>query len=639
MVTWWADSWGYADPHMWGSMGAADYEREALKALGLAHPAEVDLMKFHEIGDTELFDCPEACRAIAEKRLAWVRREVLPHSRHLSPTVRAAAEALNFMTFGEYLAACDRVQTIKERERHRDNLERKKRHDQHHAPDKPKFYADYETATPLEIAFARGFNPDRYTKDLVGYLAYIASVSAPLQKFFYRRLPVWIPDEARKRHSYIVGKSGSGKSELLKALFHGDLRKSDPVSLVVIEPHGDMTEELAKHPSVARSGRLIFINPTLAKGYTPTINPFELADQSEDAIHNTAGHITNIFNILMSRSGFASLTGNMTTLLVPCISVLLRRPGSTIEDLQAFMDDKRNGELVSLGENSPLIPHRNFFKHMFHGKDFDSTKSALAKRIQSLLNVPHLYRFLVGKSTIDLDEAVNSGKIVIFSLQKGTLDEDTVSTFGIFVLGMLQGIAFRRQKIPVHLRMPTYVYVDEFQNFLSASIKKIMTELRKYGLHLTLAQQSFAQDMDIDIAAAVIGNTAVKFCGMSDVKTLKPMNERLGVGIPALKSLKQGRFFVSVDEQTAVKVAIPLHPERITAEEWEAVKADQLGRYYRTHAKAATVQNVTTDRQATNAESVEAIETEAERIEEAHDKPPPKPQKKPPTPPEHLKLV
>ena len=562
-------------------MAAVDYEREALTALGLAHPADADPIRFHAVGETEIADSADSCRAIVARRLERVRR-VLRDAPLFTDSQRSRVEAMNFLSWGEYSTALSSVVSIRERLQRIDNSERRKEFDRQHR-DNVTFYADHVSPHPQESHFARIFDPDRHTHDWAGYLAYLATVAPALCGFFYRRLPVLIPEDARKRHTYITGQSGSGKSELLKVLFSAYLRsKAPPVSLVLIDPHGDLAEQVARFPDVANSGRLVYLHPTLAPDRTPTINPFELADQSETAVHVMAEQIASVFDELMRKSGHATFTGNMGALLIPCISTLLRTPGSTIRDLQSFMDDKRNRALFEEGCRAPVQAHRDFFHERFYEKQFESTKSALYTRIQSLLNSPVLYRLLVGPSTVNLEEAVNAGKIIVFALPKGGIGAETSPTFGSFVLAMLQGLAIRRESVPESQRVPVHVFVDECQNFLSPSVRTILTESRKYGLHLTLAQQTFAQDMDRDLAAAVVGNTAVKFCGMNDVKTLKPMDERMGVGMEALQKLAVGQFFVKVSGNTpAFKLIVPRVRDHIDGPAWDTVKAEQLATVYR----------------------------------------------------------
>lgn len=576
-------------------MAAVDYEREALEILGLPHPSDENLIGFHEIGSTEIYDSPDACRAVIARRLDRVR-PVLREAHHFPPEHRAEIEGHDFLTYGEYLDALRRIVSIRERLQKIDNAARRRDFDRQHR-DNPTFHAEHLAPSPLEARLSRNFDPDRLSADWAGYVAYLAAVAPSLCEFFYRRLPVLIPEDARKRHTYITGQSGSGKSELLKVLFNAYLRSQARVSLVLIDPHGDLAEQVARFPDVATSGRLVYLHPSLSPEHTPTINPFELADQSETAVHVMAEQIASVFGELMRKAGHNALTGNMGALLIPCVSTLLRRPGSTIRDLQTFMDDKRNRELWDIGCRSAVQAHRDFFHERFYEKQFESTKAALYTRIQSLLNSPVLYRLLVGPSTVNLEEAVNAGKIIVFALPKGGIGAETSPTFGSFVLAMLQGLAIRRESVPESQRVPVHVFVDECQNFLSPSVQTILTESRKYGLHLTLAQQTFAQDMDRDLAAAVVGNTAVKFCGMNDVKTLKPMDERMGVGLDALQRLAVGQFFVKVSGNTpAFKLIVPRVKAAVDAAAWKATKAEQLRDYYRpnatpapeSHAEAAT---------------------------------------------------
>ncbi|HEY0833495.1 MAG TPA: TraM recognition domain-containing protein [Azospirillum sp.] len=562
-------------------MAAIDYEREALRMMGLPHPADGNRIGFHELGTAELHASPDAYRAVIARRLERVR-QALAAAAGAAPVVRIAIGRADFLAYGEYLSTLKRIIVLRER------LLRRAYAAQHdaalHDP-VPSAYADPLPPSPLEAQLARLFDPERHTPDWPGYLAYLAAVAPPLHQFFYRRLPVLLPEDARRRHSYITGQSGAGKSELLKVLLNAYLRADAPVSLVLIDPHGDLAEQVARLPDVAASNRLVYLHPALAPDSTPTINPFELADQSETAVHVMAEQIGSVFNELMRRAGHTSLSGYMGALLTPCVSTLLRRPGATIRDLQTFMDDKRNRDLWEAGCRAPVPAHRDFFEHQFFGKQFDSTKAALYTRIQSLLNSPVLYRLLVGPSTLDLEAAVNAGKIIIFALPKGGIGAETSPTFGAFVLAMLQGLAIRRERVPEHARVPIHVFVDECQNFLTPSVQTILTESRKYGLHLTLAQQTFAQDMDRDLAAAVVGNTAVKVCGMNDIKTLKPMDERMGVGLEALQRLSVGQFFVKVSGSTpAFKLLVPRIGARIGASAWAAVKAAQVRAYYRPNA-------------------------------------------------------
>ena len=131
-----------------------------------------------------------------------------------------------------------------------------------------------------------------------------------------------------------------------------------------------------------------------------------------------------------------------------------------------------------------------------------------------------------------------------------------------------------------------HAFVDECQNYLTPSVKTIMVEARKFGLHLTLAQQTYGQDMDPGLQEAIIGNTAIKITGQGDSYTLKKMADRMRVNEDELHGLGLGEFFVKIiGSRPAFKLYTTTdlldYRHSIGAGEWERVKQDQVNRYYR----------------------------------------------------------
>ena len=257
-----------------------------------------------------------------------------------------------------------------------------------------------------------------------GDLADAAAPAADLACFFFARLAARMPERDRQRHTYVLGKSGSGKSELLKLLVYGYIRKPGSATVVVIDPHGDLAEEIARFKEHRKSDRLIYIDPYLdgSGGRMPTINPFDLRDTGPQSIDIAAQSMLEAFKQILRNT---ALTLQMEALLIPCISVLLNRRGSTLLDLQRFMNDHRNGDLVRLGERSDNLAQRLFFRDRFFEKTFDATKASIATKIQSLLNSRTFFHLTVGESTLDIGEALDSRKLLIFNLAKGKLGPET----------------------------------------------------------------------------------------------------------------------------------------------------------------------------------------------------------------------
>lgn len=342
-----------------------------------------------------------------------------------------------------------------------------------------------------------------------GYFSILQDKGLKISAFFLRRLKILLPEEDRKRHTYICSKTGSGKSELMKMLVYSYLKNPDYCTTVVIEPHGDLCEEIAKFKencshvfgSSYMSHTLVYIDPTLYDDYTPSINPFELTDKSEKNIDVVSQELAGVFDELLKST---NLSLQMETILIPCISVLLRLKNATVKDLQIFMDDERNGSLVNHGKQSPNEAHREFFQNAFFNKSYSSTKQSIYTKIQSLLNSPGFANFIAKPSTLDLEAELNGKKLILFNLSKGKMGDDSSEASGRFIVAMIQSIIKRRAWEHKSQRVPVHLYIDECQNYVSPSIETSLTELRKYGLHMTLANQFIGQNMDVLRIPAIV---------------------------------------------------------------------------------------------------------------------------------------
>lgn len=358
-------------------------------------------------------------------------------------------------------------------------------------------------------------------------------------------------------HVFIPGQTGSGKSELMKALFYQMQWQSNEkrqFSMVAFDPHGDLAEELREFDLNKNKKRVIYVDPFYKDGMRIGTNIFELKQKSAQNIDLYSQEIARTFQELIPN---VTLSNQMEALLVPCISVLLIMEHSTLQDLQRFMDDEQNEDLISLGLDSPNENHRNFFKHHFKNKDYRTTKNSIYTKLQSLLNSQTFHHLMNGKSTFDLEKALNSGKVVIFNLSQGKMGTDCSVAYGRFLIAMIQGIALRRVNMKKKERKPIYIFIDEFQNYTSPSIEKILTETRKYQLHLILANQSLAQISDKRLAEVVMSNTNVKFVGANSIGTLKPLAQEIGVKVEALQQMKRFHFFLKVGDRIALNVNAP----------------------------------------------------------------------------------
>lgn len=262
---------------------------------------------------------------------------------------------------------------------------------------------------------------------------------------------------ARTQHTYIVGATGSGKTELLKLLIRSYFDK--PCAVVVMDPAGDLAEQVARWPT----DRLIYVAHDLELGQTPTINPFEIqdvaaTDTSPRALNTktvVAQQLLAAFQEVIGKGERGDFTTNMEAILEPCIVALLDREGTTIRDLQRFMDDNRNADLIAFGRSLAHYPDTaNFFEHHFHHRHYHTTKAAILTKFQTLFSTGRFPALTCGESTIRLERAWEQKKIIVFNLAKGMLGDKESSAFGRLIVALLQGIAVRRASIPEEKRIP-----------------------------------------------------------------------------------------------------------------------------------------------------------------------------------------
>lgn len=390
--------------------------------------------------------------------------------------------------------------------------------------------------------------------------------------------------------------SGAGKSELIKVLMLSYIRKKPrKETVILLDPHGDIAQQVAHFKEHQNPKNLVYISPDLNNTYTPCINPLELeAGASPAQINYMAECLTEVFKEIVGAD--STLTANMETLLKAVLSVLLLKKNTTLLDLQKFMRDDENGELVEYAQTHSTAGQQHFFTHAFYDRNYTATKNALYTKIQSLLNSETFYRLTIGKSTVNIKHLMNSKKTIVFNLSKGLIGQQTSPAFGRFIVGMVQGFSFERQSIPESQRVPVYLFIDEFQNFITPSIETILAESRKYAVHLTLAQQFHGQGTSPALRGAILNNTAVKIAGTGEGASLDAIAKIMtGATKEELQNLETGQFLIKVKSSGILETALSENLAqyfRVTTsyigerhamkpKHWQTVKKYQLKQYYK----------------------------------------------------------
>ena len=397
-----------------------------------------------------------------------------------------------------------------------------------------------------------------------------------LQLFYFGGRGIKVPDKAREAHTYIIGASKSGKSELIKDLIFSDFQKGNK-SVILIEPHGDLAEQVAKLKDKDNSN-LVYIDFTLDPTKTPVLNPFDISDRSSENIEIQAQALIDAFEDILG----SEFSTQMEELLGATIRTLMQTGKGDFWELRRFMDDDNNSDLIDAGKASPNPKDRLFFNDgSFTQNSYKPTKNSLKSKIGTYLGYAVFRNFTTGKSTIDLKKLTDGKKWVIFNLSKGNIGKKVSPILGRFVIASLQNIILQRAK--TQHRTPVYLYIDEFQNYTSETIEEIFSESRKYGFHLTVAHQNTGQLLG-KMKDLIFSNTSVKIVGRNDTDQLKKLSNQILVEFEELDKMTTGNFYMRVEKNQAqpIKVGTKLLDNKysMTPQEWEQVKAEQLATYY-----------------------------------------------------------
>lgn len=325
-----------------------------------------------------------------------------------------------------------------------------------------------------------------------------------------------IKTDDRRRHMYIIGKTGMGKTNLLENLVMQDIRNGHGVCY--IDPHGDTAEKLLKAVPADRINDVIYFNPA-DQGFPIAFNVMEVDDP--DHSHLVASGLVGVFKKIWADSWGPRLE----YILRNAIMALLEYPGSTLLGVTRILVDKKYREKVVERITDPVI--RQFWVDEFpkwSDKVLQEVVSPIQNKVGQFLS-NSLIRNIVGqpKSSFDVREIMDSKKILIMNLSKGRIGEDSSALLGAMMITKIQLAAMGRVDIDEETRNDFYLYVDEFQNFSTESFANILSEARKYRLNLILANQYVEQIMET-VRNAIFGNvgTIISFrVGAMDAEFLE----------------------------------------------------------------------------------------------------------------------
>jgi hypothetical protein len=316
--------------------------------------------------------------------------------------------------------------------------------------------------------------------------------------FRNQRRKFGIKTDDRRRHIYIVGKTGMGKTHLLENMIISDILTGKGVA--VIDPHGEFAQDVLNYIPENRIEDVIYFNPGDIN-YPIAFNPLEHV--GSEYRHLIASGIMGVFKKIWPDVWSA----RMEYILNNSLLALLEFPGSTLLGIMRLLSDRDYRNKVVENLTDPVI--KNFwiteFARYTQRLETEAT-AAIQNKVGQFISNP-LIRNIVGqsRSTIDMRKIMDEGKILIANLSKGKVGEDNSALLGAMLITRLQLAAMSRVDVLEVKRRDFYLYVDEFQNFATDSFVNILSEARKYRLCLTLAHQ-YIDQLSEKLAPAIFGN-------------------------------------------------------------------------------------------------------------------------------------
>jgi len=324
----------------------------------------------------------------------------------------------------------------------------------------------------------------------------------------------------RRQHAYVVGKTGVGKTAFLKNMALQDIENGE--GLAIIDPHGEFVEEVLDSIPSHRMNDVVYFNPA-DMDHPVSFNIMDSPDPRYK--HLIASGLIGIFTKIWANVWSA----RMEYILSNTILALLDTPGTTLLGIPRMLVDRDYRQKIINNLTDPVV--KSFWINEYEEWEPRYRNEAIApvqNKVGQFLNVS-LIRNIVGraKNTIDIEDIMNSGKILLVNVSKGRIGEDNSAILGAMIITKIQLSAMERVRIPEDQRRDFYLYVDEFQNFATDSFVNILSEARKYRLNLIIAHQYIGQlvtDSSTAVRDAVFGNvgTMVSFrVGAADAEALE----------------------------------------------------------------------------------------------------------------------
>ena len=421
------------------------------------------------------------------------------------------------------------------------------------------------------------------------------------------RVPIGLYDEDRLRHIYVVGQTWVWKSKFMQSLMINDIKQGKWMG--IIDPHGDLIEEIIQHIPESRKQDVIMFDPT-DEDFPFCFNPLDI--KSTESKQILAKWFIDIFKKFFGSNWNAKLEHVLRMIFL----ALLDKPNSTLFDIIRALTDKDFRYEMIDAINDDVV--RNFWTNEFAWRSQQFNTEAIMpilNKVGQLLSIDILKNiFASPENRLDFRDVMDGQKILLVKLPKGKLQEEIMWFLGAMFVTKIYQTAMGRQWLSKKERTPFFLYVDEFQNFATDTFNEILSEARKYGLSLCVAHQ-FIRQIPANISNSLFGNvwTKVSFrISSDDAEYMKQHFDPFLDGYD-LANLNMREFYCKTMVQGQVKDPFSLRstytPDADIDRDYIArIRDVSRAKYCRTLAEAKTVVQIE------QKEVLEKIETFAEPL-------------------------
>lgn len=323
--------------------------------------------------------------------------------------------------------------------------------------------------------------------------------------------PIGITLAQRQRHTYIIGKTGTGKTTLLTSSIYQDMVNGK--GLAVFDPHGDMFRELLEIIPEHRRDDVIVLDPS-DRNFPIGLNILDPGVDFTDDDDKQEWITSTVLSVFAKLSDASQWGPRMEHILRSATLTALQVPNPSLYTLQRLLTDKKYQKEVAKTLKDPVL--KQFWEKEFKmmgSMQVSAATAPLTHRLGHFITAKMSRHILLQqKTTVRISEIMDEGKILLVNLSKGDIGEDQSTFFGTILTSFIWMAAYQRTKIPEKQRRDFFVYVDEFQNFATPQFGAITSEGRKFRISLIISHQNIAQIEDKDLVKVVAGNAATIIC-------------------------------------------------------------------------------------------------------------------------------